>query len=193
MEFPLRDSRLIPDLTEKVPRKRKEFCWNRSGPERLVERTTAEEANFMTNEGSIKHLNNVLETLIDSSDGYTKAAEVAERDIFKNFFVRRAAARRTMAAEVKGEIKQLGGEPENEGTILAKAHRMFLTVSAAVQDNDEAAIEAVDTGEEHLRDKIENALKTDDLSVSSKAILSNFQGELRADERLIDYLEKSAD
>lgn len=147
----------------------------------------------MTNEKSIEHLNGVLETLIDSSDGYTKAAEVADRDVFKNFFIRRAAARRAMAAEVQAEIKQLGGVPENEGTILAKAHRMFLTISSAVQDNDEAAIEAVDTGEEHLRDKIEDAIKADDLGVSSKAILSNFQGELRADERLIDYLEEAAD
>ncbi|QTD57379.1 PA2169 family four-helix-bundle protein [Parasphingorhabdus cellanae] len=147
----------------------------------------------MTNEKSISHLNDVLETLIDSSDGYAKATEVADREVFKNFFVRRSAARRAMATEIKAEIKQLGGEPENEGTILAKAHRVFLTISAALQDNDEAAIEAVDTGEEHLRDKIEQALQTDELSVSSKAILSNFQGELRADKRLIDYLEEAVD
>lgn len=147
----------------------------------------------MTNEKSIGQLNDVLETLIDSSDGYTKAAEVADRDVFKNFFIRRAAARRAMAAEIQAEIKQLGGEPETEGTILAKAHRMFLTISSAVQDNDEAAIEAVDTGEEHLRNKIEDAINANDLGVSSKAILSNFQGELRADERLIDYLEEAAD
>jgi uncharacterized protein (TIGR02284 family) len=147
----------------------------------------------MTNEKSIEYLNDVLETLIDSRDGYIKAKDVADRDIFKNFFARRAAARSAMAAEIQAEIRQLGGEPEKDGTILAKAHRVFLTISAAVQDNDEAAIEAVDAGEEHLRSKIEDAIKADDLSVSSKAVLSNFLGELRADERLIDYLEEAAD
>ena len=147
----------------------------------------------MTNEKSIERLTEVLETLIDSSDGYQKATEVAERDVFKNFFTQRAAARRAMAAEVKSEIRQLGGKPDDEGSILAKMHRMFLTISAAVQDGDDAAIKAVDTGEEYLRDQIEKAMKSDDLGLSEKAMLGNFQGELRADERLIDYLEEAAD
>ena len=62
-------------------------------------------------------------------------------------------------------------------------------LSAAVQDNDEAAIEAVDTGEEHLRKKFEKALENEDLTVSAKTMLRSYQGELRADGRLIDYLE----
>jgi uncharacterized protein (TIGR02284 family) len=147
----------------------------------------------MSNEKSTDRLNTVLETLIDSSDGYTAAIEVAERDVFKNFFTRRAAARRTMAAEVRTAIKQLGGVPDDDGSILAKAHRMFLKVSSAVQDSDEAAIEAVDTGEEYLRDQIERAMESSDLGLSEKALLGNIQDELRADERLIDYLEEAAD
>jgi len=61
-----------------------------------------------------------------------------------------------------------------------------------VQDNDEAAIEAVDTGEEHLRKKFEKALEDDELSPSAKTLLRNYQGELRADGRLIDYLEDAS-
>ena len=62
-------------------------------------------------------------------------------------------------------------------------------LSAALQDNDEAAIEAVETGEEYLRKKFEKALENDELSVSAKTLLKNYQGELRADGRLIDHLE----
>tara|TARA_R110001606_G_scaffold54258_4_gene133271 strand:+ start:4681 stop:5124 length:444 start_codon:yes stop_codon:yes gene_type:complete len=143
----------------------------------------------MTNKSSTNILNDILETLIDSTHGYEKAAEIADRTTFKNFFSRRAASRRAMAAAVRNEIIELGDTPETDGTILASAHRVFLGLSAALQDNDEAAIEAVDTGEEYLRMKFEKALESDELSPSAKTLLRNYQGELRADGRLIDHLE----
>lgn len=143
----------------------------------------------MTNEKSIDILNDVLETLIDSSEGYDEAAKISDRSAIKRFFISRAGARRAMCASVRNEIANLGGTPEEDGTILANAHRVFMKLSAAVQDNDEAAVEAVDDGEEHLREKIENALKNDDLAANAKVMLRKFQAELRADERLIDHLE----
>lgn len=145
----------------------------------------------MTNNSSTETLNDVLETLIDSTHGYEKAAEIADRDVLKNFFTRRATSRRAMAAAVRNEITALGGTPDSDGTILASAHRVFMGISAAVQDNDEAAIEAVETGEEHLRNKFEKALNADDLAPSAKTLLRNYQGELRADGRLIDHLEEA--
>ena len=81
----------------------------------------------MTNDKSISILNDVLETLLDSRDGYQKAAEVADRDVFKQFFTRRAAARNSMVTKTQAEIRHLGGEPAEEGTILAKAHRSVQT------------------------------------------------------------------
>ncbi|WP_156472279.1 PA2169 family four-helix-bundle protein [Sphingorhabdus sp. M41] len=145
----------------------------------------------MTNNTTTEILNDVLETLIDSTHGYEKAAEIANRSTFKDFFTRRAASRRAMAAAVRNEIVELGDTPESDGTILASAHRVFMGLSAALQDNDEAAIEAVETGEEYLRTKFEKALEHDDLSVSAKTLLRNYQGELRADGRLIDHLEEA--
>lgn len=146
----------------------------------------------MTNEKSTAILNDVLETLVDSADGYEKAAEVADRPAFKQLFERRAASRRAMVADVRNHIVELGGTPDDDGSILANMHRTFLSIRAAIQDNDEAAIEAVDNGEEYLREKFEDALENDDLDISSRTILKKYQGELRADGRLIDQLEDAA-
>ena len=79
----------------------------------------------MTNNTSTDILNDILETLIDSAHGYEKAAEIADRETFKNFFSRRA----------------------------------------------------------------EKALDDEDLTASAQTLLRNYQGELRADGRLIDHLE----
>ncbi len=146
----------------------------------------------MTDDKSADILNDILETLIDSADGYEKAAEIAKRPTLENFFSRRATARRHMASAVREEIGKLGGTCESDGTLLASAHRVFMGLSAALQDNDQAAIKAVDQGEEHLRQKFESALAKDELNGSAKTLLKNYQGELRADGRLIDYLEEAA-
>ncbi len=143
----------------------------------------------MTNQASIDILTEVLEGLIDSADGYEAAAKIAERDAFQKFFSQRAGARRAMAATVRSEIANLGGTPEADGTLLANAHRVFMKVVAAIQDNDEAAIEAVDDGEEHLREKIKAAMDNAQLLPKSKVAMSQFQGELEADCRMIDQLE----
>ncbi len=143
----------------------------------------------MTDDKSADILNDILETLIDSAHGYEKAAEIADRPVLRDFFSRRAVSRREMAAAVRGEIANLGGTSDSDGTILASAHRVFMGLSAAVQDNDEAAIGAVDQGEEYLRQKFERALAKDELAEPARTLLRNYQGELRADGRLIDYLE----
>ena len=143
----------------------------------------------MTNKNNADILNNVLESLIDSADGYEKAADLAERSLFKEFFTRRAASRRGMVTAIRDEISQLGGKPETDGTILANAHRVFMNLRTMVQDNDEAVIEAVENGEDYLRRKFDGALSNDDLTASTKSLLRNFQGELKADGRLIDHLE----
>ena len=96
-----------------------------------------------------------------------------------------------MASAVREEISKLGGRSEKDGTLLASAHRVFMGLSAALQDNDEAAIKAVDQGEDHLLQKFESALASDELNGSAKTLLRNYQGEVRADGRLIDHLEEA--
>ena len=48
-------------------------------------------------------------------------------------------------------------------------------LSAALQDNDEAAIEAVETGEEYLRKKFEKALENGELN----PMIAMMQGKVK--------------
>ena len=71
----------------------------------------------MPNNSSADILNDILETLIDSKNGYEKAAEIADRGNLKNFFSRRAASRSAMSDALRNEIIELGGKAESDGTI----------------------------------------------------------------------------
>ena len=53
-----------------------------------------------TNEDHIKLVNGLVETTIDSADGYAEAAKDADNSRYTELFQRRAQERRTIASEL---------------------------------------------------------------------------------------------
>ena len=71
---------------------------------------------------------------------------------------------------------RLGGKPEDDGTLLAGAHRVFLDLKSKFSSNDrKAAIEEVERGEDHIKAKYEDALKGDLTSDVRAAVEKAYQ------------------
>ncbi|MDG2520678.1 PA2169 family four-helix-bundle protein [Caulobacter segnis] len=124
-----------------------------------------------TNEDHIKLVNGLVETTIDSADGYEAAAKEADGARFKDLFEQRAQERRTIAVELQREVRRLGGEPKDDGTILAAAHRVFLNLKDAVTKGDQAVVDEVEAGEDHIKAKYEKALQDTDVDVQTRAAI----------------------
>lgn len=107
----------------------------------------------------ISTLNSLIATTIDSADGYNEAAKDSENSRFTALFTSRASERRAIAARLQQQVTSLGGNPEDDGTLLAGAHRMFLNLKSVVTGNDDKAIiNEVEAGEDHIKAKFEDAL-----------------------------------
>jgi uncharacterized protein (TIGR02284 family) len=124
-----------------------------------------------TNEDHIKLVNSLLKTTVDSADGYAEAAKDAESARYKDLFERRAQERRSVASELEEEVRRLGGDPKDEGTALAAAHRAFLNLKDAVTKGDEAVISEVEAGEDFIKEKYEKALKDTDVDPQTRATI----------------------
>ena len=124
-----------------------------------------------TNEDHIHLVNGLVETTIDSADGYAEAAKDAEGGRYKELFERRAQERRSIASELQDEVRRLGGEPKDDGTILAAAHRAFLNLKDAVTKGDEAVVNEVEAGEDHIKAKYEKALQDGDVDPQTRAVI----------------------
>ena len=83
------------------------------------------------NDQRIKVLNSLVEATLDSAHGYREAAKDAKNPRFKSLFERRSMERNQLTAELQSEVRGLGGKPEDDGTILASAHRVFLNLKHA--------------------------------------------------------------
>jgi uncharacterized protein (TIGR02284 family) len=129
----------------------------------------------------IRTLNGLIATTLDSVDGYTEAAKDAENSRYGQVFTARATERRQVVSALQAEVSRLGGNPEDDGTVLAGAHRAFLNLKAAVTGQDDAAIvNEVERGEDHIKAKFESALDDQDLSAGTKSAIQTAYGSVRA-------------
>ncbi len=128
----------------------------------------------------IRTLNGLIATTIDSVDGYRAAADDSDSGRFSPLFRTRAEERRGVADSLRAEVTRLGGNPEDDGTLLAGAHRAFMGLKDAITGKDESAIvNEVERGEDHIKHKFEAALADTELSPQVKAAVEQAYGSVR--------------
>lgn len=133
------------------------------------------------NDHDISTLNSLIATTIDSIDGYTEAAKDSENSRFAALFTARAGERRQVATRLQQEVTRLGGEPEDDGTALAGAHRVFLNLKAAVTGKDDKAIiDEVEAGEDHIKAKFEDAIGDAELSPAVRTVIEEAYGSVKS-------------
>lgn len=120
------------------------------------------------NHHDIHVLNSLIETTIDSVDGYREAAKETDKANYRTLFEARSFERQKITAELQGAVRTLGGEPEDDGTILAKAHRAFLDVKHALLRDEQAVVNSVETGEDFIKGKFEAALEDSAVSATTR-------------------------
>jgi uncharacterized protein (TIGR02284 family) len=134
------------------------------------------------NEREIDWLNELIEVTIDSADGYREAAKEAHNPAFRQLFEERATARGQIVRVLQEKVRSLGGAPEDEGSLLASAHRLFVNLRNTVTGGDDrAVIEEVERGEDHIKEKYEEALGDASLSPELRATLSTAYQSIKTD------------
>lgn len=115
--------------------------------------------------GDVTVLNTLIGTLLDSVEGYRKAAEDIDNPTYLQLFNARSYERQEAVARLQLAVSQLGGDPEDDATTLGAIHRVFVDLKAAVTGRDDKAIvNEVERGEDYLKAKFETAMGNADLS-----------------------------
>jgi uncharacterized protein (TIGR02284 family) len=125
-------------------------------------------------------LNSLIETTIDSVDGYRRSAQEATNSRFSAEFLERANEREQVVSQLRDRVRQLGGNPEDDGSVLAAAHRAFLSLRDKVTGSDDGAVIAeVDHGESYLNGKWEAALRDEGLSPETRSLVQQSYDSVR--------------
>ncbi len=93
-----------------------------------------------SNDDVISTLNGLIETCKDGQDGFKEAAEGVERSDLKSLFYEFSQQRSQFTGELQSLVRELGGDPENSGSVAAALHRGWINIKSVVTGKDEGAI-----------------------------------------------------
>jgi uncharacterized protein (TIGR02284 family) len=137
-----------------------------------------------------KVLNSLIETTLDSANGYREAAKTIDDAQCQSLFADRAAQRQVLAQRLQDEVRSFGETPEMDQSMAGKAHNKFVELKNAVTGgSDKAIIDEVERGEDVIKAKYERALRDDDLPASARQLVQQAYGSIKADHDEISRLK----
>jgi uncharacterized protein (TIGR02284 family) len=143
------------------------------------------------NSHDIKILNGLAEGLTDSADGYAQASAETSDPRYRELFVRRSDERRRIAAELQAAVRGMGGQSEDEGSILAKAQRAFADIKHALMRDEASVVGSIENGESHLQARFDRALSDEALSATTRETLRRALAAVRSGHEEMHVLRRS--
>ena len=139
---------------------------------------------------TISTLNTLIATTIDSITGYEDSAANIDNERFREIFRTRASERQQIVEQLRSEVRRLGGDPEDSGSFLGKAHQRFEDLKAAITGRDEKAIiNEVERGEDYLKSKWQAALQSGDLHGETHDLIERCYQSVKAGHDQISQLK----
>ena len=144
----------------------------------------------MDNNDQISTLNSLIETTVDSITGYEDSAQNIDNERLREIFRQRANERQQVVTDLREEVRRLGGEPEDSGSFLGKAHQRFEDLKAAITGRDEKAIiNEVERGEDYIKAKFEKALESGNLGAEARQVVERAYQSVRSGHDQISQLK----
>lgn len=144
-----------------------------------------------TDKHDVQTLNGLLETVVDSIDGFEQATKSADNSAFKSIFEDVIRDRRDIKGDLEIAIRTAGGTPDDEGTMLASAHRVLMRLRDAVSKGDIAVVDEAERGEDHIKAKFEKASDDAELSPAVKQFVTTAAARVKAGHDRIRDLKHS--
>jgi uncharacterized protein (TIGR02284 family) len=145
---------------------------------------------MQTNDHAVHLLNSLIETTLDSVNGYRHAAENVHDPELRSMFEQRASRRAEISSQLQGEVRSFGGEPKTDQSTFGAMHNKFVDLKAGLSGgSDKAVIDEVERGEDVIKAKFEKATEDDDLPPSARELVQRAFGMIQADHDDISRLK----
>ncbi len=145
-----------------------------------------------SDEQVISTLNNLIQTCHDGQEGFRAAAGGVSSSELKELFHGYARQRASFAGELQDEVRRLGGEPADTGSVTGAFHRGWMGLKAALTGADERAVLGeCERGEESALAAYRAALGID-LPASVRMLIERQFAEVKEAHQHIRGLDRAA-
>jgi uncharacterized protein (TIGR02284 family) len=143
------------------------------------------------NDHLISTLNNLIETCKDGENGFRTAADGVKNGELKTLFLTYSQQRAQFAAELQAEVRTLGGDPEDTGSVAATLHRGWINIKSTVTGEDEGAIiSECERGEDSAVKNYKEALN-ENLPAGVRSIVERQYAQVKEAHDRIRAMEKA--
>jgi len=127
------------------------------------------------NESTINKLQKLIRANIDSYNGFHESAEEIDDAKLTVFFKELGDERSAMATELQKFVEFNGEEAEDDGSVAAKTHRIWINIRSKINGGDPYVIliEA-ERGEDHIKEAYEEVLKETAGSAMNDVLTSQY-------------------
>ena len=143
------------------------------------------------NEKAIKALNDLIEINNDRVEGYETAAKETDSTELKGLFSAWRDTSENILSELRSEVQNLGGTPEEGTRVTGKFFRAWMDVKAALTGNDRHAIlSSCEFGEDKAQEAYDDVLEkfSADLTSEQLLMISGQKAKLRIDHDKVKQL-----
>ncbi len=140
-------------------------------------------------------LNTLITTTIDSANGFENSAEDASAQRFEQMFREMGRERREVTGRLQQRVRELGGDPADDGSLKADVHRRWQDLKNSFSDGDDkAVIDEVERGEDYIKNKYEMAMEDDKLTPETRTLISDcYQSVRKGHDRASQLKHSMAD
>lgn len=126
----------------------------------------------MDTNDTISILNGLIETCRDGQNGFQEASANVQRSDLKTVFAEASTERATFVGELQQEVRSLGGDPENSGSVAGALHRAWIDIKGSFTGKDDASIlNECERGEDSAVAAYRDALATEGLPANIRTIV----------------------
>lgn len=123
----------------------------------------------------------VIEVLHDGERGFKSLSEHLKEPRLKTYFAEEGTHRAQFAAELEAALSTISDKQEKEGgTVAGTLHRKWAEVKGSLGGSDHTLLETAEQGEDAAKKAYSEALQTDELPASIRAILQKQQPHIIA-------------
>jgi uncharacterized protein (TIGR02284 family) len=135
-------------------------------------------------------LNELIETCRDGEHGFRTAAGIVKDESLKQLFDQSSLQRAQFASELQAEVRQLGGSPEQSGSVSGTLHRGWMNIKSAVA-SDDAILAECERGEDAAVATYQKVLKQN-LPPNTLPVVKHQYTEIKRSHDRIRDLEQAA-
>ena len=145
-----------------------------------------------SNEEVISTLNNLIATCRDGQNGFQTAAGGVQNSELKTLFNAYSQQRARFVGELQDEVRRLGGDAEDQGSVAASLHRGWIDIKSAITGQDDNAILAeCERGEDSAVANYSDALDAD-LPANVRSMLERQFSQVKSAHDRIRALERAS-